>query len=114
MYKIFFSLALLTGSMELNADDAWVTGKINLVAVHGGADTLNPGTTCFTIDVAVSSSCVASYIAIPNNNNELLSALLHAKATGGDVNVYYRDNSSQQHCPGIVFTPCEAISVQLQ
>lgn len=114
MYKFLVFLVLLTGCFGLYAADAWVTGKMNLVAVHGGADTLNPGTTCFTIDVAVSSTCAAGFIAIPNNNNQLLSALLHAKATGGDVNVYYRDNSSQQHCSGIVLTPCEAISIQLQ
>lgn len=113
MSRILLVAWLLIASTPLLAADLVVNGKLGMVAVNGGNDTLNPGTTCFLLDVAVSSTCTSGYLAIPNNNKELFSALLHAKATGAPVGIYYRDNSTQQHCPGIVFTTCEAISIQL-
>ena len=86
-----------------------------MVTVNGGAETLNPGTTCCGVaDLTLSASCTSGYLAIPDNDQELLAALLHAKATGGTVGIYYRDNSTQHHCPGQVFTPCEVMSIMLQ
>lgn len=36
------------------------------VAVNGGADTANPGTTCIKASSAASSACTGGYIGIPN------------------------------------------------
>ena len=82
------------------------------VAVNGGTDTANPGTTCVRIAAPVSASCAASYVAIPNNNRNLIAAALLAKTSGAKVWFYYEDATATQHCPGRVFTPCTVISIE--
>lgn len=84
---------------------------IEVVAVNGGGDTVNPGTSCIKLAIPVVAACVGGYIAIPNNNKQLLTAALVNKATGGNVAVYYDDATGTNHCPGLVFTPCALISI---
>lgn len=84
------------------------------VYVNGGADTVNPGTTCLRVSVPVSAACTAGVLAIPNNNKQLFAAALTAKATGSKIWLYYDDNAGSLHCPGAVFTPCSVISISLK
>lgn len=107
-------LSVLVGCFcgsAISADLAVDGKKITFVTINGGSDSSNPGTSCFLLSGGTSEKCSGGYIAIRNNNAQLISSVLQAKATGADVWVYYEDNSPTQHCPGIVFTPCAVISV---
>lgn len=88
---------------------------VTSVSVNGGADSANPGVTCLKVSYAVSQSCTNGYVAIPNNNAQLLSAALAAKSTGAKVWLYYADSSvsTTYHCPGLAFTPCSVISIAI-
>ena len=99
-----------------------VDGKIAEVAVNGGADTANPGTTCFKLEVPpvpaptpatrpVVSACIGGWVAIQNNNTKLVNAATLAKASASTVSVYYVSDGATQHCPNRVFTPCAVISI---
>ena len=91
-----------------------VDALLSDLAATGGADTSNPGTSCFLVSTPVSAACTAGYLAIPNNNSRLLAVALMAKASGTRVRVYYEDASTTtQHCPGMVVTPCAVISISL-
>lgn len=85
---------------------------ISAVAVNGGQDTPNPGTTCIQLNPAVSAACTGGYVAILNNNKQLIAAALLSKATASKVDLYYSDATGSNHCPGFVFTPCVVISIQ--
>jgi hypothetical protein len=87
---------------------------VTAVAVNGGADTQNPGTTCVTVSVPLVAACPAGYVAIQNNNKQLLAAALLAKATSSKVMFIYDDSAGPFHCPGRVFTPCSVISIELK
>jgi hypothetical protein len=98
--------------MSLHCHSADLPGKVADIAVNGGADTANPGTTCIKMDVAVDSSCTGGWIAIPNNNSRLFNGVLTAKALGSPVILsYISDGTKQQHCPSLAFTPCQIVSV---
>jgi hypothetical protein len=87
-------------------------GIVTTIAVSGGADTINPGTTCVKLDVGVSASCAAGYVAIPNNNSKLVNAALAAKATNRPVTIAYGiTDNADQHCPYLAFTRCVAVSI---
>jgi len=86
--------------------------QITSLAVNGGADTVNPGTSCIRVSAPVASTSSNGYVAIPNNNKQLLSAAFQAKAAGNKLWLYYADTGNF-HCPGRVFTPCGAISIEL-
>jgi hypothetical protein len=88
-----------------------VDGIVTQIAVSGGADTVNPGTTCIKMDIAVPSVCVGGYIAIPNNNSKLINAVLAAKASNRSMLVYYATDAASQHCPFLAFTTCSVISI---
>ncbi len=88
--------------------------KITIVIVNGGADSPNPGVTCVRIDSGISEQCTGGFVAIRNNNKELISAALHAKATERPIWFYYEDASGSNHCPGAVFTPCVVTSIGLK
>src|SRR5690242_10897804 len=64
---------------------------VTLVSVNGGSDTNNPGTSCLKVSSPVSASCTGAFIAIPNNNVQLLATALRAKTTGSFVWVYYSE-----------------------
>lgn len=81
------------------------------VAVNGGTDVVNQGTTCLRVSDPVAASCPGGFVAIPNNNKLLISTALMSKATASKVWFYYIDDGTSQHCPGLVFTPCSAISI---
>jgi hypothetical protein len=86
---------------------------ITTVSVNGGADTRNAGTTCIRISSAVSPACPAGFVAIPNNNKQLIAAALLNKAAGSQVWLYYyEDAADRHHCPGHVVTPCSVISLE--
>lgn len=91
-------------------DGVTVTG----VAVSGGSDTQNPGTTCVTISMPLVAACSSGYVAIQNNNKQLTAAALQAKATSSKVWLYYDDSAGPFHCPGHVFTPCSVVSIELK
>jgi hypothetical protein len=87
-------------------------GIVTTIAVSGGNDTINPGTTCVKLDVGVSTSCAAGYVAIPNNNSKLINAALAAKATNRPVTIAYGiTDNPDQHCPYLAFTRCVAVSI---
>jgi hypothetical protein len=94
---------------QSSTDDTTIT----LVAVNGGNDTANPGTSCLKVSNPVSASCTAGYVAIPNNNVQLLATALRAKAANNRIWLYYNE-SGNFHCPGIVFTPCNVISIMVR
>lgn len=87
---------------------------IATVSVNGAVDTMNPGTTCLTISTPVSASCPSGYVAIQNNNKQLLATALQARATDSKLWFYYDDSAGPFHCPGKVFTPCSVISIELK
>ena len=91
----------------------WDT-TITSISVNGGADSANPGTTCILVANPVTTSCTSGYVAILNNNKQLLSAAMLAKSSGSKIALYYEDTSATQHCPGLVFTPCTVISIILR
>ena len=84
--------------------------RITAIAVNGGSDVANPGTSCVNVADTVSSVCAGGYIAIPNNNSKLLAVALAAKTAGNDIWLYY-DDAGSFHCPGLVMTPCSVISI---
>ncbi len=85
---------------------------IAVVAVNGDTDTASPGTTCIRVNKAVVAACPGGYLAIPKNNKLLLAAALASKASSGTVSIFYVDNATNGHCPGITMTPCSIISIQ--
>jgi hypothetical protein len=88
-----------------------VDGIVTQIAASGGADTVNPGTTCIKVDLAVPAACTGGYIAIPNNNSKLINAALMAKATNRSVSVWYVTDAASQHCPYLAFTTCSVVSI---
>ena len=93
------------------AGEAYVQTTITAVAVNGAGDVRNPGTTCVRIADPTAASCVGGFVAIPNNNKLLIATALMSKSTASKVWLYYEDKGSSQHCPGLVFTPCNVISI---
>lgn len=85
--------------------------SIGAIAVNGGTDVANPGTTCIQVTSAISAVCASGFVAIPNNNRELIAAALTAKSVGNRILLYYSDTSVPNHCPGFVMTPCTVISI---
>lgn len=108
------ALGLLITCSGVVADAAsymiWDT-SIATVAVNGGADTASAGTTCVQISSPISEACTSGFVAVPNNNKELIAAALLLKATMNKVNFYYADGQPLYHCPGLVMTPCSVISI---
>jgi hypothetical protein len=89
-------------------------GKIVAVAVNGGADTVNPGTTCIRVDVPLDAAavCGAGWIAITNNNSKLVNAALSARALNRPMSlIYVTDSANQMHCPWLAITPCSVVSI---
>lgn len=93
------------------AGQVTVETTITAVAVNGASDVANQGTTCVLIADPVASACVGGFVAIPNNNKLLIATALMSKSTASKVWLYYMDEGSSQHCPGLVFTPCSVISI---
>lgn len=116
MHKSTIWVAILVGISATSA--AFADGRmvddttIASVAVNGGSDTQNPGTTCLRISSPVVAACTGTFVAIPNNNRQLIAAALASKASGSKVLLYYDDSGSPYHCPGHVFTPCSVISIE--
>ena len=108
-------LAMFLPSQSIAYVTDETVGKLAEVAVSGGADTANPGTTCIKLEVPsappVAAACPGGYVAIPNNNSKLVNAAMMAKSTASTVSVYYVSDGATQHCPNRVFTPCAAISI---
>lgn len=108
-------IALWAASMLAHGAGGFVNDTtIVTVAAHGGTDTSNPGTACIQLATAPSAACVGGWVALSNNNKQLVSAALMAKATGARVTLYYDDAVPTQHCPGLAFTPCAAISLMVK
>lgn len=84
---------------------------ISAVTVNGGADTANPGTTCIQVATSLPAACASGFIAIPNNNRQLITAALLTKTTSSKATIYYEDAASA-HCPGFTYTSCAIISIQ--
>lgn len=97
---------------QLMTDDATLTH----VVTNGGTDSANAGTSCVRLSVAVSSVCPNGWIAIKDNNKQLLSTALAAKASASVVWLYYDTNwgGASFHCPGLTFTPCSVISIAMK
>ncbi|HEY6528759.1 MAG TPA: hypothetical protein VIZ65_08690 [Cellvibrionaceae bacterium] len=114
--KFFYVLVLSSyACMSVHAAQKVLDDKkITFVVVNGGADSPNQGTTCIRIDNGISEQCTSGFVAIRNNNKELISAALHAKATERPIWFFYEDASGSNHCPGAVFTPCVVTSIGLK
>lgn len=110
---LVFLTALASGVSSAETE-AYLEGKISEVAVNGGVDSLNSGTTCIKLNVAVHAACPAGWIAIPNNNSKLINAALIAKTSATTTVVYYTPDTSAKHCPGLVYTPCAVMSLNLK
>jgi len=104
-------VAVCPGLVKAGAFDVETT--ITAVSVNGGSDSANPGTSCVRIANPVVAACTGGVVAIQNNNKQLIAAALQAKATGSKVWFYYSD-AGNFHCPGLVFTPCSVISIELR
>lgn len=83
------------------------------VAVNGGSDSPNVGTTCIKLAAPISPAC-SGYIAIRNNNKELVSAALAAKTSNARIWVSFYDQQPVQHCSDIVNTSCVVSSIMLK
>jgi uncharacterized membrane-anchored protein len=59
--------------------------KITEVYVNGGADVKKPGTTCIKLSAGAPAAFSSGFIAIPNNNADLLSAAMTAKVSKGNA-----------------------------
>jgi hypothetical protein len=114
--RIIFLLAVIWSTPHVVFADAKTLSDVTIsfLAVNGGQDTLNPGTTCFKLSGPVSATCAGGYVGIPNNNEQLVSTALTARASGSKLWVYYEDSASNLHCPGLQFTPCSAISIAIK
>ncbi|HSI46832.1 MAG TPA: hypothetical protein VLA61_01020 [Ideonella sp.] len=102
-------LALILGaqaSVSFAAGQILYETNILTVAVNGGADSTNPGTSCIQVTSAVSATCQGGFVAILNNNKQLIAAALLNKATMGKIILYYEDSSTLNQCPGFATTPC--------
>lgn len=106
---VVWSASYAAAAQHQTLDNAQVVS----LAVNGGVDTANPGTSCIQLAPAPVTACTGGWVALPNNNRQLLASVLTAKASANRVWLYYVDNS-YQHCPGLAFTPCSAISVILK
>jgi hypothetical protein len=87
---------------------------VSVVSVNGGADSTNPGTTCLSITSNVSQACPGGFVAIMNNNRQLIATALEVKAADRKITLYYDDAAPPQHCPWLVFTPCVVSSIMLR
>jgi hypothetical protein len=101
----------LAGGVYAGAEHITKDTTLTDVAVNGGTDTLNPGTTCIRLAEAPAQACTSGFLYIPNNNKHLVVAALTAKASNARVAVYYVADAQAGHCPGHVFTPCSVISI---
>ena len=108
------SIAILAAQSTFAASQNLDNITVTTVAVNGGTDTQNPGTTCITVSVPLLAACEGGYVAIQNNNQQLLAAALQAKATSSNVRFYYDASAGPFHCPGRVFTPCSVISIEIK
>lgn len=106
------SLSLIAVS-AIGAEQFANNVRIESVAVNGGIDAANSGTTCIRLNVPVVASCTNGYIAIRNNNKHLVSSALLAKTTGANATVYY-DDAGSFHCPGFVYTSCSVSTIELR
>ena len=106
--------ALLAAEPAIAAQQILDGVLISSVSLNGGIDTTNPGTTCVRILTPVLAACPSGYVAIQNNNKQLIAAALQAKATSSSVWFYYDDAGASFHCPGKVFTPCSVVSIELK
>lgn len=117
MRKTSLLTFLLSASIAVVAYAAnqYVNTTIATVSVTGGADTANPGVSCIRIHSATVPSCNNGFIAIRNNNKQLLAAAMTAKTANSNVWLYYDDAGPEgYHCPGQIFTPCSVVSIELQ
>jgi hypothetical protein len=105
-----FVAAVVASATALAAEQHVGDTIITAVAVNGGADTANPGTSCIRISSPLPTVC-AGYVAIPNNNTQLVAAALLNKTNKARVWLYFSDVGSH-HCPGRVYTPCSVISIE--
>lgn len=112
-----FMLATAVYAVALSATAlSWLSYDdvtISMEMVNGGADTVNPGTTCIQTTPAA-NACAGGYIYIPNNNKQLLAAALGANASKAKVFVQYATDASSGHCPGQVFTTCSLNSLGIK
>jgi len=118
VHAVMAALASIAGlstcGVVLAADQLVDNTTIATVSVNGGGDTRNPGTTCLRITSPVAAACSASFVAIPNNNKQLIAAALAARTSSAKVWLYYDDAAPALHCPGQVFTPCSVISIEVK
>ena len=108
--------ALIIGGFAASAQAALTNlfdTTITTVSVNGGADSVSPGTSCIQLAIAVPAAC-NGWVAIPNNNKQLIAAALTSKTTGTKINLYYETAAGSNHCPGYVFTPCSVISIVMR
>jgi hypothetical protein len=114
-FRALLCFGLTALSIQPAAADTHIEDTaIDVVAVNGGTDATNSGTTCVRITNPVSARCPAGYIAIQNNNKQLIAAAMQAKATGSRIAFYYEDNVGSFHCPGRTHTACSVISIELK
>lgn len=92
---------------SLTLDDTLIT----FVAVNGGSDSMNPGTTCIRVSSEVPAACAGGFLYIPNNNKQLIATALAANATKARTWIYFLSDVQTGHCPGQVFTTCSVISI---
>jgi hypothetical protein len=111
----FFIFCFIILSVPISFAEDFTIQNANLreVFLNAGQDASNSGTTCFKLENTISLRCIGGFIAVKNNNSVIISSLLHAKATGKPVWIYYDDNQGSNHCPGLVFTPCVINSIGL-
>jgi hypothetical protein len=86
---------------------------IENVVINGGQDSPNVGTSCIKLATPISATC-SEYLAIRNNNKELISAVLTAKASNAKVWVSYYTQQPSLHCPDIAVTTCALSSIMLK
>ena len=112
-FKIIYISIFLLFTSHAKAEMTIIDTKIDKVAINGGSDSPVAGVSCFRMKQKASDRCGNGWIAIPNNNKELLNAIFDSKVNRYDVRVIYYDEQPQLKCPSIVYTNCQLESVLL-
>lgn len=90
--------------------------NISSITVNGGADSVSVGTTCIRVSVPVAASCAGGFIAIRNNNKQLVAAAMQAKAMSNKIWLFYDDSAGPgpYHCPGREYTACSVNDIEIK
>ena len=115
MKKSALLITLITITANVFADRVIVDSTtITSLAVNGGEDATVTGVSCVKYSGSNNNGCEKGWLAIDNNNSELISAALAAKMANSDVKIYYSDQQPSLKCPAIINTTCRLDTIVIK